>query len=90
MKLTAYLTLALVSACAVDATSCFCTPKNGCKCSCGHSDLVPDSQWSWHGDGQTGLLGAATCSPAQFQYELEPNDDATGGAIDWRCLYIRC
>ncbi|RDA86512.1 hypothetical protein CP532_2008 [Ophiocordyceps camponoti-leonardi (nom. inval.)] len=37
--------------------SCFCSPRNGCKCGCGHSRLRPDSQWSWHGDGQDGFLG---------------------------------
>ena len=69
--------------------SCFCSPKNGCKCACEHNDIVPDDQWSWHGGGQDGYLGNYGCGPNEG-YKVASNQNLGGGAFGWRCLYIVC
>lgn len=69
--------------------SCFCSPKNGYKCACEHNDLIPDSQWSWHGDSQDGFLGDFACSPSENRWQVASNKDL-GGTFGWKCLYIKC
>jgi hypothetical protein len=69
--------------------SCFCSPLNGCKCACEHNDIVPDSEWSWHGSGQDGYLGNFGCGPDEG-YHVASDENLGGGAFGWRCLYIKC
>ncbi|RDA90701.1 hypothetical protein CP533_4953 [Ophiocordyceps camponoti-saundersi (nom. inval.)] len=88
MRFSTILVASLASIGAVDA-SCFCSPRNGCKCACGHSRLRPDSQWSWHGDGQDGFLGREHCGSGQGR-KVASNRNLGGDRFPWKCLYIRC
>lgn len=88
MKFATSFIVALASVGAVSA-SCFCSSANGCKCDCGHSDLVPDSQWAWHGDGQGGYVGNYGCGPSEGT-KLDPDSSQGGDAFGWTCLYIKC
>ncbi|PHH80115.1 hypothetical protein CDD80_2803 [Ophiocordyceps camponoti-rufipedis] len=83
-----HLTLALSAISSVSG-SCFCSPANGCKCNCGHSDLTPDSQYSWRGTGQDGYVGNFNCGPNEG-YNLASNQNLGGDGFGWRCLYIKC
>jgi hypothetical protein len=69
--------------------SCFCSPRNGCKCACGRNNLEPDSQWNWHGDGQDGFVGNFNCGRREGN-KLASNQNLGGGGFGWGCLYIIC
>ncbi|KAI9241303.1 MAG: hypothetical protein BYD32DRAFT_406047 [Podila humilis] len=81
----------LVVSCIMAAASAsqFCSNKYGCFSACGKQSIRPDSQWSWHGDGQDGWVGNYDCG-SDNGYKLASNQNLGGGGFGWTCLYIRC
>ncbi|KFH66117.1 hypothetical protein MVEG_08218 [Podila verticillata NRRL 6337] len=81
----------LVVSCTMAAASAsqFCSNTYGCFSACGKQSIRPDSQWSWHGDGQDGWVGNYDCG-SDNGYKLASNQNLGGGGFGWTCLYIRC